>query len=113
MEQTVYRRDEQALECFERALSVWPGPAEWSLLHFRAQSLARLGKRDEAEQSRILARKIESKMELSVHQNLRTLLLDLDEPGVLRTMANFYRSLGRDWEAEEWSRLATELPSSR
>jgi tetratricopeptide (TPR) repeat protein len=113
MEQTVYRRDEQALECFERALSVWPGPAEWSLLHFRAQSLARLGKREEAEQSRIQARKIESKMELSVHQDLRTLLLHLNEPGVLRTMANFYRSLGCDWEAEEWSRLATELPSSR
>ncbi|MFM7057419.1 MAG: tetratricopeptide repeat protein, partial [Planctomycetota bacterium] len=112
MEQTVYRRDERALQHFDRALEIWPGPMDWSLMHFRAQSLARLGRREEADQTRARARQIELLMELPVHQKLRQLLLNLNEPMTLREMENFYRVLNRSWEAEEWSRLAADLPSA-
>ena len=113
MEQIVYRRDREAIEAFDRALAVWPGPADWSLLHFRAQSLGRLGKRVEADEARSRAKVIESKMEIEVHKVLRRILVRLDDPNVLRTMANFYRDLGRNWEADQWSRLAAELPSAQ
>lgn len=113
MEQTVYRRDERALEHFDRALAVWPGAMDWSLLHFRAQSLARLGRRQEADQTRARAKEIELLMELPVHQQLRQLLLNLNDPATLREMEKFYRALGRSWEADEWSRLAADLPSGQ
>lgn len=113
MEQTVYRRDERALEHFDRALAVWPGAMDWSLLHFRAQSLARLGRRQEADQTRARAKEIELLMELPVHQQLRQLLLNLNDPATLREMEKFYRALGRSWEADEWSRLAADLPSDQ
>lgn len=113
MEQTVYRRDERALEHFNTALEIWPGAMDWSLLHFKAQSLARLGRRQEADQIRSRAKEIELLMELPVHQKLRKLLLNLSDTATLREMENFYRALGRDWEASEWSRLAADLPSSR
>ncbi len=112
MEQTVYRRDELALQHFDRALSVWPGPMDWSLMHFKAQSLARLGRRQEADQTRARAKQIELLMELPVHQKLRQLLLNLNDPATLREMENFYRALDRSWEADEWSRLAADLPSA-
>lgn len=113
MEQTIYRRDERALEHFKSALEVWPGAMDWSLLHFNAQSLARLGRRQEADQIRSRAKEIELLMELPVHRKLRQLLLNLKDPATLREMENFYRALGRSWEADEWSRLAADLPSSR
>jgi tetratricopeptide (TPR) repeat protein len=113
MEQTVYRRDERALEHFDRALAVWPGAMDWSLLHFRAQSLARLGRRQEADQTRARAKEIELLMELPVHQQLRQMLLNLNDPATLREMEKFYRALGRSWEADEWSRLAADLPSGQ
>lgn len=112
MEQTIFRRDAVALEHFERALAVWPGPMDWSLMHFKAQSLARLGRREEADQTRARAKEIELLMELPVHQKLRQRLLNLSDPATLREMENFYRALGRNWEAQEWSRLAADLPSS-
>jgi tetratricopeptide (TPR) repeat protein len=112
MEQTVYRRDELALQHFDRALNVWPGPMDWSLMHFKAQSLARLGRRQEADQTRARAKQIELLMELPVHQKLRQLLLNLNDPATLREMENFYRALDRSWEADEWSRLAADLPSA-
>lgn len=112
LEQTIFRRDEVALRHFERALAVWPGPMDWSLMHFKAQSQARLGRREEADQTRTRAKEIEVLMELPVHQKLRQRLLNLSDPATLREMENFYRALGRTWEANEWSRLSSDLPSA-
>lgn len=112
LEQTIFRRDEVALRHFERALAVWPGPMDWSLMHFKAQSQARLGRREEADQTRTRAKEIELLMELPVHQKLRQRLLSLSDPATLREMENFYRALGRTWEANEWSRLSSDLPSA-
>ncbi|MGV2335200.1 MAG UNVERIFIED_CONTAM: hypothetical protein LVR18_14175 [Planctomycetaceae bacterium] len=102
-----------ALEHFNSALDIWPGAMDWSLLHFKAQSLARVGRRQEADQIRVRAKEIELLMELPVHQKLRKMLLNLKDPATLREMENFYRALGRSWEADEWSQLAADLPSSR
>ncbi len=109
MQQIVYQQDAEAVELFDRALPVWPGPIDWSMLHFKAQSLAKLGRREESEAVRLRAREIELLMELPVHQELRQALADLQRPENLRKMANFYRKIGREREASEWDRHRERL----
>ena len=109
MQQIVYQQDAEAVELFDRALPVWPGPIDWSLLHFKAQSLAKLGRREESEAVRLRAREIELLMELPVHQELRQALADLNRPENLRKMADFYRKIGREREASEWDRHRERL----
>jgi hypothetical protein len=79
------------------------------MLHFKAQSLAKLGRREESEAVRLRAREIELLMELPVHQELRQALADLQQPENLRKMANFYRKIGREREASEWDRHRERL----
>jgi tetratricopeptide (TPR) repeat protein len=109
MQQIVYQQDSEALELFERARPIWPGPIDWSLLHYEAQSLARLGRRSESESARARAKEIELLMELDVHRELRQALLDLRRPQNLQKIQDFYQKIGRDREANEWNRHRTRL----
>jgi hypothetical protein len=109
VQQIVYQQDSEALELFERARPIWPGPIDWSLLHYEAQSLARLGRRSESESARARAKEIELLMELDVHRELRQALLDLRRPQNLQKLQDFYQKIGRDREANEWNRHRTRL----
>jgi hypothetical protein len=109
VQQIVYQQDSEALELFERARPIWPGPIDWSLLHYEAQSLARLGRRSESESARARAKEIELLMELDVHRELRQALLDLRRPQNLQKIQDFYQKIGRDREANEWNRHRTRL----
>lgn len=109
IQQIVYQQDAEAVQLFEQAQPIWPGPIDWSLLHFKAQSLARMGRRSDAETARTRARDIELLMELDVHRELRQALLDLQRPENLRKMEDFYRKIGRDREALEWKKHAERL----
>lgn len=109
MQQIVYQQDAEAVQLFERAQPIWPGPIDWSLLHFKAQSLAKMGLRSDSEAARVKARNIELLMELDVHRELRQALLDLQRPDNLQKMEDFYRKIGRDREADEWKKHRERL----
>jgi len=109
MQQIVYQQDAEAVQLFEKALPIWPGPIDWSLLHFKAQSLAKLGQRTDSETARVRAKEIELLMELEVHRELRQALLDLRRPENLQKMEDFYRKIGRDREANEWKKHLERL----
>lgn len=102
VQQLVHRQDKAALESFEQAIRIWPGPMDWSNLHFKAQSLARLGDRTGAEQTRAKAKEIELLMELDVHHQLRMAMQSLNRPESFTAFEEFYLKLGREREASAW-----------
>lgn len=103
--QLVERDDASALEHFQHARQEWPGPADWSLLHFEAQSLARLGRREESMQLREQADEIEKLTEVDLHRGLRLTLLQPEAPETVREMVKFYSALGRTQEVEAWKQV--------
>ncbi len=107
------RNDKPAVEAYDKALNIWPGPAEWTLMHRRAQCLARLGDREEAEKGRQESKRIERLMETEIHNKLRLALVDLKDPGTLKMMVEFYRSLNRARESTCWQTELERLLSAR
>lgn len=102
IQQIIERNDTAAIESFDKALALWPGAVDWSVLHFKASSLARIGRKQEADQARTDAQHFEKLMELDVHRKLRTALSSLSSPEDFETMEQFYRSIRRNREADEW-----------
>lgn len=102
IQQLVLRQDKAAVESFEHAMKIWPGPMDWSNLHFQAQSMARLGDRTGAERTRAKAKDIELLMELDVHRQLRSALQNLKRPESYTAFEEFYLKLGREQEAAAW-----------
>lgn len=95
-----------ALEAYDKALIIWPGPANWRLMYRKAGCLAQSQRAEEAVEMRARAKSIEKLMENSVHERLRYILGFLDNPDHLREIADFYRKLGRDREVTAWLREA-------
>ena len=104
------RNDKAAVEAYDKALSVWPGPADWSMMHRKAQCLNRLGIRDAAETVRVEAKRIELLMETEVHRTLRLALLDLRNPSSLRQMVEFYQAIRCELETKCWQNALDRLP---
>ncbi|MBL8812965.1 MAG: hypothetical protein JNM43_22550 [Planctomycetaceae bacterium] len=102
IQQLVRRDDKGAVENFEKAIQLWPGPVDWSNLHFMAQSMARLGDRTGAEQTRAKAKEVELLMEMDVHRTLRAALNTLNSPESLQQFEDFYSKIGRETEANAW-----------
>jgi len=102
----VHHQYAAALEAYDLALAIWPGPTDWGLLHRKAGCLAKAGRREEAVQVRAQAEKVTQLMSDEVHKRLRYVLGFLENPEYLREVAEFYRSLGRTREADAWTREA-------
>lgn len=101
-----------AVQAYDQALAIWPGPADWRMRVRKANCLARLGRADEAERVRQEAQQIEAKMENPIHERLRRALANLNDFGSLLAVAEFYRDLGRPREAASWLQLAMQLRSA-
>ena len=95
-------RYSEALHFYDKALSVWPGPAEWRLQNRKANCLARMGRQQEAQALRQALKGIEKLMDESVHSKLREHLGQLDRPESLAEVAEFYTKIGRDRESTAW-----------
>lgn len=95
-----------ALQAYDRALGIWPGPGDWRTQFRKAACLGRLGNHAEAEQVRLAADQVEKLMHDEVQAELRAALGDLTSESKLRIVEDFYRRLGRDREADCW---ATEI----
>jgi len=102
IDQVIHRDDESAIRHFSAAQKIWPGPTDWSLLHFQAQSAARLGRKAESIRLREEADRIEKVTELELHRDLRILLLQPNSPQAIARMVDFYTRLGRNFEGEAW-----------
>lgn len=98
----VERNDKSAVDAYDRALAIWPGPAEWSVMHRRAQCLSRLGDRLNAELGRQESKRIELLMDTDVHKKLRLALVDLKSVDTMKQMVSFYTALHRSQEAKCW-----------
>ncbi len=95
-----------AIEAYDRALSGWPGPADWRTMTRKANCLTRLGRVEEAERTRTEAQRVENMMKDEVHERLRAALAQLNDQQALLQIAEFYRDLGRPREAASWLQLA-------
>ena len=104
------RDDRSAVKACDEALSIWPGPVEWSIMHRKAQCLARLGDRSTADAMLKEAKRIELLMEPEVHQKLLLAMADLSSRESLLEMVRFYQSINRQREAECWKDATDRLP---
>jgi len=68
-----------------------------------ANCLARAGDQEGATTMRDRAATLEALMDDKVHDRLRIVLGQLDNPEVLIEVVDFYRKIGRPEEAEAWS----------
>ncbi|MBX3444877.1 MAG: hypothetical protein KF774_20925 [Planctomyces sp.] len=105
IEQDVRQDHARAIECYDRALELWPGPSDWQTMRRKAHCLARAGDAAGAEALRTRAQLIEDQMELELHQRLREALSRLDDPAGLERIAEFYETLKRPREAAEWRQV--------
>lgn len=99
----------RAITCYDQALALWPGPSDWLLLRRKSHCLARVGRSEEAEQTRKEAQRVGDLMQLEVHQRLKTALAQLNQPQSLEVVIGFYKDLNRSREAAEWSEILAAI----
>jgi len=100
----VLNQHEEALEAYDRALQLWPGPADMALYHRKAGCLTRLRKSKEAADTKDRVAQLKALMTVEAHDRLRAAVGSLNDPEQLAEVAQFYRQLGRDREADCWER---------
>lgn len=92
-----------AAAAYAESLAAWPGPIDWRTMNRAANCLARAGDQEGATTMRDRAATLETLMDDKVHDRLRIVLGQLDNPEVLQEVVDFYRKIGRPEEAEAWS----------
>ncbi len=92
-----------AAEAYGASLSAWPGPIDWRTMNRAANCLARAGDQEAATAMRSRATALEALMDDKIHDRLRVVLGQLQDPGVLTEVVDFYRKIGRPEEAAAWS----------
>lgn len=101
----------EAEAAFARALDGWPGPIDWRTMSRHATALVRLGRTGDADVERERIQGVQAAMEEPVLSNVRDRLQNLEDADGLREVAAFYRRIGRDREAECWTRYIDSLAS--
>lgn len=109
----VDRDYERAIEDYEAAIALWPGPFEWRLHNRLANCLTRVGRKSEAEAVRKRAAQIAKMMDDAVHTRLREVLQNLDDPTQLRELSGFYRDLNCNREVQAWDKVLRRLGADR
>jgi tetratricopeptide (TPR) repeat protein len=107
----VLHRHEEALAAYDQALTLWPGPADWTLHHRRAVCLARVRRLGEAETAKERVEHLKRLMTSEASGRRRAALNSLANPDQLAEVAQFYRQLGRNREADCWERHIERLRS--
>lgn len=105
----VQNQPAQALEAYDQALQLWPGPVDWQLCHRKAGCLARAGRSDEAEATRQRVTELKSLLKSEAQDRLRAAVGLLNDPVPLAEVAEFYRKLGREREADCWEKHIQRL----
>ncbi len=103
---------QQAVEAYQQALAIWPGPIDWRTRGRLANCLARAGLREQAQQMRDRAAETRALLEGPIHDRARAALRSLDQASSLAAVVTFYRRLGRDREADCWAELLADMPDN-
>ena len=93
-----------AAAAYAESLAAWPGPIDWRTMNRAANCLARSGDQEGATGMRSRAASLEALMDDKVHDRLRIVLGQLDNPAALEEVVDFYRRIGRSQEADAWKR---------
>jgi len=112
VEDEIRGEGQAALDAYDKALGVWPGPVDWRLRNRKAGCLRRLGKQQDAERELARAKEIEILMDEYFQRRNRFMLGRLDRPTQLRPLQEFYDKLGRQREAQAWSEVIRWLRES-
>jgi tetratricopeptide (TPR) repeat protein len=107
------RNDAAAVDAYDHAISLWPGPVEWPMMHRKAQCLSRLGRKEEADSMRMESKRIELLMEAEVHQRLRQAMADLESPETVHQMVEFYEAIHRPREVNCWRDVLERLRAGK
>ena len=92
-----------AAAAYAESLAAWPGTIDWRTMNRAANCFARAGDEEGATAMRARAAKLEALMDDKIHDHLRVVLGQLDNPAALEEVVAFYREIGRPQEAEAWS----------
>src|SRR5262245_764209 len=87
---------------YDRALAVWPGPADWKCRFRQAACLALAGQEQRARECRQTASLVRDLCKPDAILRLRQALKSPEEKGNLDTIFEFYRLLNRDIEVRLW-----------
>ena len=107
----VQHQHAKALDAYDRAIALWPGAIDWQLHYRQSVCLAQLRRLAEAEAAKERVARIKTQMAPEVHDRLRAALRSLENPQQLTEVAQFYRQLGRDREADCWEAIIERLRS--
>jgi len=101
-----------AVEAYDRALAIWPGPVDWRTMNRRANCLARMRQSEAATEARKQAKTVEQLMDTDVHIALKEALDDdkLTQPDTVKRFEDFYRNLGREREVHAWREILNRVP---
>jgi len=101
-----------AVEAYDRALAIWPGPVDWRTMNRRANCLARMRQSEAATEARKQAKTVEQLMDTDVHIALKEALDDdkLTQPDTVKRFEDFYRNLGREREVHAWQEILNRVP---
>ena len=92
-----------AAAAYAESLAAWPGAIDWRTMNRAANCFARAGDEEGATAMRKRAAKLEALMDDKLHDHLRIVLGQLDNPAALEEVVAFYREIGRPQEAGAWS----------
>lgn len=102
---------EKALVSYDKALSFWPGPIEWSVRNMKASCLRELGRSDEALAETERAAEVERLMRDDVQHEIYQALMNMNDPQGLRRMVKFYQDLDMPRERDAWQAVVDQLES--
>lgn len=98
-----------AVEAYEQALKIWPGPADWNFRNKMSNCLAILGEVERAAKERTRVKELESLFTDKMYRKQRAALDTLTDMKGLQEIADFYRSIDRSKEAECWDEVIVGL----
>lgn len=92
-----------AAAAYAASLATWPGSIDWRTMNRAANCLARAGDQEGAIVMRERAAGLEALMDDKIHDRLRIVLGQIDNPEVLQEVVDFYRKIDRPREAGAWN----------
>lgn len=94
---------ESAADSYAKAISIWPGHANWKCHFRRAACLALINDHETADAVRKQANQVQALFKPDWQERMRKAILAPQEPHNLDTIRQFYRLLNRGGEVQQWS----------
>ena len=106
-----HRNLPEAIEAYEKAKTIWPGPVDWRTWNLLSNCQRENGQATEAADTAKRSNEIERLMRADIQSTLRANLGNLDDPKGLEDVIRFYEDLGMNREAKAWQSVVDSLNS--